>query len=197
MAEITAFVLAGGLSSRFGYNKALSSWNGKPLLEHMLERLKPLFPARRVLTKRPELYETLRMDVPILPDSIEKRHPMAGVLSALMSSRTDWNFVCACDMPLLQINLVADMIEVASGYDAVVSRWHGKIQPLCGLYNKRCMKFIEDLLKEDHAHCANLFDRVKTRFFLEPEVALTDTEGLTFMDVDTPKDFEAAKARET
>lgn len=190
---MTAFILAGGLSSRFGGNKALALWNGKPLLEHMAALLKPVFPERFILAKSPGDYAALKLGVPVLPDSMEKRHPMAGVLSALKASRTEWNFVCACDMPLLQIGLVSNMIEAASGYDAVVPRWKGKIQPLCGLYNKRCADFIEKLLKEDHAHCVDLYGRVKTRFFLEPEVARTDPEGLTFMDVDTPGDLAAAR----
>lgn len=195
MAEIksvTGIVLAGGRSSRFGSNKALALWNGGPLIKHTLSVLRPLFPNRMMVSKSLRDYQPLHLDVPLVRDGIERQHPMAGVLSGLIASETEWNFLCACDMPLLRTKLIEEMIAVSSGHDAVVPVWREKIQPLCGLYSKRCLPFIQDLLREDHAHCVDLYGRIRTRFFSEMEISRTDPEGLSFMDVDTPADFARA-----
>jgi molybdopterin-guanine dinucleotide biosynthesis protein A len=190
-----AVVMAGGRATRLGgVAKGLVVVGGETILERQLRVLRPLFAEIRIVANDAAPYA--RFGLPIVGDRVAGRGPLGGLEAALGALDAPCAFVCACDMPLLQIDLVADMIEAVSGYDAVVPRWHGKIQPLCGLYNKRCMNFIDELLKEDHAHCAGLFDRVKTRFFLESEVVLTDPKGLTFLDVDTPEDFDAVKVRE-
>jgi len=46
------------------------------------------------------------------------------------------NITAACDMPLLNHNLLKRMVELAQIYDAVVPRVQGKIDPLHAIYSK-------------------------------------------------------------
>jgi len=194
MAEVTAFILAGGLSSRFGSNKALALWEGRPLLSHMADLLAPVAETRKVLAKDPGIYAALGLSVPVLKDSVERRHPLAGVLSALRAADTEWVFVTACDMPLLRPVLVTALAKATEGHDAVVPVWKGKFQTLCALYSQRCAAPIETLLKQERAPCVELYPRVRTRFYSEEEVARVDPAGASFLDVDTPDEFRSAEA---
>lgn len=42
MTRLLGAVLAGGRSSRFGSDKAMALWRGKPLLEHVIDAVRPM-----------------------------------------------------------------------------------------------------------------------------------------------------------
>lgn len=144
--NFTGVILAGGLSSRFGSNKALADWRGKSLILHMLDILKPHFPHCLIVTKRPMDYKALGLDVDIVEDVSSSQHPLVGVLSALQHAKGDYSFICGCDMPFLQDRLVEALCEAASGYEAVVPIWRGRRQPLCGVYSQACLAAIRRIM---------------------------------------------------
>lgn len=192
--RLTGIILAGGRSSRFGSDKAFAPWNGKPLILHMLEILKPLFPVRLVVAKRAhELRSRSHFDAVIVQDEFINHHPLVGILSGLKSSPTDRNFICACDMPLLRPSLIGALCEASGGYKAAVPVWKGKLQPLCGVYSKGCLPAIEAMINEECLGAADLADRVPTRVFRDGEVAVTDPKGLSFLDIDTLEDYQKAR----
>src|SRR5688572_29037489 len=87
--DLTGFVLAGGKSARMGRDKALLDWHGRTLLQHMIDLIStvasPVFVAGREL----------------LPDGMPDRGPMAGIATALETSKTEAILVVAVDLPLL------------------------------------------------------------------------------------------------
>ncbi|MBI4051993.1 MAG: molybdenum cofactor guanylyltransferase [Elusimicrobia bacterium] len=209
--NFTGIVLAGGSSSRFGSNKALAPWRGKPLILHVLEILKPVFSSCLVVARETSDYESLHLDVPVIGDRVSKRHPLVGILSGLEHSKSDCNFICGCDMPLLQSRLVEFLCETVLApsaelrvpvgepeapsvldFDAVIPVWGGKVQSLCGVYSKRCLGSVRAVMAENgqEVPSAELFRMVRTRFLNEEEVALADPEGLSFLDVDTLDDYQ-------
>src|SRR3989338_4706315 len=132
MKNMTAIVLAGGCSSRFGTNKAFADWKGKTLISHMLNILKPMFPTCLVVAKEPEEYESLSPYASIVKDFSTHSHPGVGILSGLYASGSSYNFLCGCDMPLIQEKFVMSLCEASPGYDAVIPVWRGNREPLCG-----------------------------------------------------------------
>jgi molybdopterin-guanine dinucleotide biosynthesis protein A len=79
---VAAAILAGGKSKRMGQHKALLPYEGKPLIEHLLARLKNdvqlLF---LVGCPEPGLYRDV--SVPVVTDALEDSGPLGGILSAL------------------------------------------------------------------------------------------------------------------
>ncbi|MBI4055377.1 MAG: molybdenum cofactor guanylyltransferase [Elusimicrobia bacterium] len=190
----TGAVLAGGLSSRFGSNKALAPWAEGRLIESATDRLLEIFPAVLVLAKDPDRYSFLkkpRLDV--VQDRMARTHPLAGLYSALDYARTDYTFVCGCDMPFLSRRLIERLWEEAPGYEAVVPIWHGRLQPLCSFYSKSCAKLILGMLA-DGLGPRDLLDHVHTRRLSEEEVLSEDAEGFSFLDLGTRQDYEAARS---
>ncbi len=67
MADFSVVIVAGGKSSRMGRDKAFALLHGKPLVEHVLERIRPLGATHTLLiANRPADYAYLGL--PVYPD---------------------------------------------------------------------------------------------------------------------------------
>lgn len=193
---MTGVVLAGGDSRRFGANKALIPWKEGTLIEAVTGTLTGLFPTTLALVKKPDDFAFLeRSGVRVVRDLLSDLHPMGGILSALSVSPTEHVFVCACDMPFIRPELIVTLSRERKGHDAVVPRWRGVLQPLCGIYAKRCMDLIRKRITEDRLKLQDLFQFIPTRIYDEDEVRSIDPEGLSFMDIDTRNDYEQARKK--
>ena len=72
---IAAYVLAGGRSSRMGQDKALLPLAGKPLVEHMVAKLRRISDEVSILSNNPELARF----APLVPDLRESCGPLGGI----------------------------------------------------------------------------------------------------------------------
>jgi molybdopterin-guanine dinucleotide biosynthesis protein A len=64
---------------------------------------------------------------------------------------------------------------------------------LCGIYSRDCAGAIGAAIGEGALEIARLLDTVRTRFLLEDEIRAFDRDGRSFLDIDTPGDFQRAK----
>ncbi len=121
--DVAGLVLAGGQARRMGgVHKAFVELDGRPLMEHVLERLRPQ--VSRLLVSANAQVDRLAalpgVDA-VLPDVVPGfAGPLAGVLSGLEwlrreSPDTRWMLSVAVDMPFLPRDLCARMLAVASG----------------------------------------------------------------------------------
>ena len=82
----TAAILAGGKSTRMGFDKQLLMDGDLRILETVIETLKQEFSDIVIVTARPELYES--MGVRIFQDEYQGKGPLAGVHAALQGARS-------------------------------------------------------------------------------------------------------------
>ncbi|PIR15743.1 MAG: hypothetical protein COV48_12695 [Elusimicrobia bacterium CG11_big_fil_rev_8_21_14_0_20_64_6] len=192
--EMTGVVLAGGRSSRFGANKALADWRGRPLIRAVTDALLKALPKVMVVTKNVSELAFLKSErVSVVEDLCRDGHPMGGIFTALAGLETRHAFVAACDMPFVHPELISALWQSRADYDAVIPVWRDKRQPLCGVYSRDCVGMIRASIQADSLGISYLFDTLRTRFMLEKEVAVIDPQGLSFMDIDTREDYERAK----
>lgn len=192
--EMTGVVLAGGRSSRFGENKALADWRGRPLVQAVVDSLLEALPKVLVVTKNAAELAFLKSDrVAVIEDLCEGGHPMGGLFTALHGLKTRHAFVAACDMPFVRPELIQALWHSRADYDAVIPVWRDRRQPLCGVYSRGCAGLIRASIDADSLGISRLFDTLRTRFMLEGEVKGVDPQGLSFMDIDTREDYERAK----
>ena len=93
--DITAVILAGGKSSRFGSNKALAKFKGVRLIERVTDVLSTIFTRLIIITNNPVEYSYLH--IPLYQDLIEGLGPIGGIYTGLDAIDNDWAFFCACD----------------------------------------------------------------------------------------------------
>jgi len=141
-------ILAGGRSSRFGSNKALAPWRGRPLLISVVERLRRLTERIFIIANDPAPYRPLGL--PIHPDLYPGGGPLAGLHSALVHARGEALFLLACDMPLVEPRLVAHMARLARRHRwmrIVTVERGGRWEPLHSIYPVHLAREAEGLLK--------------------------------------------------
>jgi molybdopterin-guanine dinucleotide biosynthesis protein A len=105
--DVTGVVLAGGRGSRMGgVDKGLELLQGKPLVQHALERLAPQVGALMINANR-NVERYAAFGVPVWPDEPpEFAGPLAGFLAALSHCSTPWLVTVPCDTPRFPLDLV-------------------------------------------------------------------------------------------
>ena len=112
LEDITGLVLAGGRGSRMGgIDKGLASYQGRPLIASVTERLSPQVSEILISCNRnPIAYRNYATDV--FADSRPGFHgPLAGIESCAEKLRTPLLAVVACDSPALPLDLVARLFR--------------------------------------------------------------------------------------
>ncbi|MDZ7784918.1 MAG: molybdenum cofactor guanylyltransferase MobA [Halioglobus sp.] len=105
--KITGLVLAGGAGRRVGgRDKGLISWAGKPLVQHVVERIKPQVDTVIISCNRN--CERYRQFASATVHDLRPGHagPLAGLEAAYPSIATDLLLLVSCDTPLLPDDLV-------------------------------------------------------------------------------------------
>ncbi|MFP5213256.1 MAG: molybdenum cofactor guanylyltransferase, partial [Acidobacteriota bacterium] len=125
---LTGAILAGGKSRRYGRNKAFELFQGKRMIDGVVESLRPLCDPVMVVANDLSLYLDVRAT--LIQDFILDQGPLVGVYTALLFSPNDWVFVKATDMPVLVPDVVEMMVAASDGFDAVVPICEGKYEPL-------------------------------------------------------------------
>ncbi len=192
---MTSVILAGGKSSRLGRNKPLQLLDGKSLIQHVVDRLGSVSTEIIMVTAEGQLIPcSSSVMIKTVSDEYVGRGPLAGLYSGLAASRGDSALVVGCDMPFLNVNLLAHMYRISSTFDAVVPRVEDKVEPLCAVYSRNCIPAIRELLKREQLKINRLFSMVNVRYVGETEIDTFDPEHLTFFNINSRADL--AKAHE-
>jgi molybdopterin-guanine dinucleotide biosynthesis protein A len=161
--DATAIVLAGGKSSRMGQDKSLIEIDGEPLISLVVGQLKPYF--SRILIGAADDGKFDFLELPVIPDKAPNCGPMMGLASTLEASQDELNFVIACDIPDVNVELMQRLMSLADGYDCVIpSLGNGMHEPLFGVYRKSVLPEASEMLAAGRRRISSLFDRVRVRF---------------------------------
>ncbi|MDQ6954473.1 MAG: molybdenum cofactor guanylyltransferase [Mariprofundaceae bacterium] len=182
--DCTAVVLTGGESQRMGADKAMVLLDGKPLLEHVLENITPLFSQMLVSV------HTLRPDLKYVQivDDAEGRGPMVGIQCALEEAKTDWVFVIACDMPFVSTVLIQTLANKRESFAAVVPYVFDRPQPLFAFYSKTCLVNMQVRMKQGQRSMIRLLAELDTYILSEQQVKRIDPKLRSFISLDTVED---------
>ena len=124
---ITGIVLCGGEGRRVaGADKPLLNYRGRPLIEWVLETIKPQVDRLLISTNRND--ENYATYAPVISDELPAYSgPLAGIVTCLKCCTTELAFICPGDVPHLPAAIVAKMLqayresgeEIAVAHDGV------------------------------------------------------------------------------
>lgn len=145
-SNITGIVLAGGKSSRMGSDKGLLKINNKTFVEYVIDAVKPLVEEILIVSNNEEYNQFGYQRV---EDSIKNSGPLAGLYSGLLHSKTEYNLVLSCDVPMIKTNILQLLIETnKNNYDVIQLQYENETMPLIALYKKQCMHKCLELLQQ-------------------------------------------------
>jgi molybdopterin-guanine dinucleotide biosynthesis protein A len=152
-SHITGLVLAGGLGTRMGgLDKGLQELHGKPLTQHVLERLAPQVCTLAVNANRSQS-RYAAFGYPIWHDlSPDFPGPLAGLQCGLAHCGTPFLATAPCDAPLIPYDLVARLAEemIAAGADAAFAVTgeadNRQRHPVCSLLKKSALPSLNAFL---------------------------------------------------
>ncbi|ETI67686.1 molybdenum cofactor guanylyltransferase [Neobacillus vireti] len=191
--KAAAIILAGGKSSRMGTNKALLKINEKTNIERTCDALKLLFDDIILVTNEPETYEFLEMKM--IPDHYPGMGPLAGVHAGLTASDYDVNFIVACDMPFISVELAEALVHACGHYDAVIPVINGKQHPLFAVFHKKVAGEAAKSIEEGSLRMKHLLDRLHVLYVTESELQTYSQHDLerVFFNMNHPNEYEDAK----
>ncbi|WP_159948119.1 molybdenum cofactor guanylyltransferase MobA [Rhizobium sp. 18065] len=196
--RLPAIILASGLSRRMGRDKTQMLLGGKPLIAHILDRLRTQ--ADPVWTNAPSDYP-LDLGIPNYPDLLPDRPgPLAGVLAGLMAlERHDAQgshiLTVPGDTPFLPHDLVERLCAAATTGSIILAASGGRTHPVIGLWPKNLASDLEAWLDDpDHRRVFDFIDR-HPRVIVDFPMIDTDLGPLDpFFNINTPEDLAQAEA---
>lgn len=157
---ITIIILAGGKSSRMGTDKGLVLFNGKPLVEHVIDAAKKVAGTIFIVSSN-KAYNSLGYE--LLEDTLKDKGPLGGIYTGLLHSTTQKNLFLACDMPFLSEQLLNSLITQSGEEDVLLTAHNGLAEPLCSVYDKNCAAHIRQLIEQDQLKITDALAGLKTR----------------------------------
>lgn len=191
---LTAAILAGGLARRMqGADKSTLAVGGLRIIERQVAALRQITDAIVVVGGDPDRFRDLGVEG--LPDALAGGGALGGIYSALAASRRPRTLIVACDMPFLSVPLLRRLAQpCAPEVDVVMPRTHEGLQPLCAVYAARCAGAVRLRVERGLLKAADLRENVRVEEIGPEELATYDPDGLMFVNVNTPHDYERAKS---
>jgi molybdopterin-guanine dinucleotide biosynthesis protein A len=188
---VAAAILAGGRARRFGgATKNTLVIDGIRIIDRQIAVLSQVADPIFIVGGNPETFAPLGLQV--VPDVVPGCGALGGIYSAIVSSPCERTLVVAGDLPGLTGPLVARLVR-DSDADLVVPRGARGYEPLCAVYGRACAAPIRRRLEAGELRAAVLPDGVKVEELGPEALAACDPDGLLFVNVNTPHDFERAR----
>lgn len=118
--RVSGLVLAGGQSRRMGRDKAFLEFEGKPLIERVIERVAKV--CTRVIIVANDVDAYKQFGVQVIGDVYPGKGSLSGIYSGLQAAQEASALAVACDMPFLNEGLLRYLISLSSQYDVVIPR---------------------------------------------------------------------------
>ncbi len=191
-ATVTGLVLAGGRSSRFGRDKLAEPIDGRPLLWHAIDAVRPLVDEVLVVAA-PNSEPILPPDVRIVRDRVAFEGPLTGLLAGLLEARAPLVIVVGGDMPTMVGDVLAAMLAELDGHgrvDAVVLQSNGQARPLpMALRREPALIATASLLDAGARRLRAVTEALDSRVIKSKAWRALDPDGRTLADIDEPADL--------
>lgn len=186
-------ILAGGLNTRYaGENKAFIRINGRRIMDVVYDVFADLFEEILIITNRPADY--LEWDALIAADIFPVRSSLTGIHAGLFYAGNPFVFVIACDTPFIRKEVIRTVVDrIEPGVSVVIPETAKGMEPLCAVYSKAMLPVMERHIREKKFKIQRMFRKLKVKKVPEHVLKEADPELMSFFNINTPQDFEAAR----
>ncbi|MBI3748166.1 MAG: molybdenum cofactor guanylyltransferase [Chloroflexi bacterium] len=188
---VTAIVLAGGRSRRFGRDKLIEPISGRPLLEHAIQGVGAVADETIVVAAADET-RIVPGGVILVADSTSFEGPLVGLLTGLRRASHPIAVVVGGDMPTLVPYVLSALVDrlLDPSLAAAILECGGVGRPLPGALRVAvALPAAEGLVEAGERRLRALYEAISTDVIAEPTWRELDPDGRTLRDIDTPGDL--------
>jgi molybdopterin-guanine dinucleotide biosynthesis protein A len=191
----SAVILAGGKSSRMGFDKQLLQVKNHHLLRHHGQTLAAIFDQVIVVTNTPDMYKGTHFT--LVHDEFSGKGPLGGLHVGLKAAFSSYVYLLACDMPFIHLDFILHMQKFLreAGGDACVTRFGSHIEPFNAFYSREIVKDIEGFLRAGKTSFFQFLQSVNTLYVPESEARYFSPDWSMFANLNTRQEFEQWKFR--
>jgi len=189
---VTAIVLCGGRSTRMGQDKGALAFGDETMLDRIVRIVRSIADEVIVVARH---NQQLPPGVTRVNDRVEDLGPLAGIAAGLAASRSDVNLVVACDMPLINPQVLRRLASMIGDHDACVAVADGHASALCGVYRSRIAQDAQALLDSGERRVMRLLEVVNTKRVDAAVFRDIDPDLESFVSCDTAEEYRWALSR--
>jgi len=204
-SRLGGVILAGGASRRMsGQRKALLELNHRPLIDHVIQRLRPQVTSLVLSVAREEtvwvrfgLQQVADERSDALPtggETVDTPGPLAGLLSGMQAlhDRHEWILLSPCDAPFVPLDLGQQLLRKAQseGTKACLAVYESVWQPTFSLWHRELLPKLQQAVRVEGLGGFKQFLR-RVDF---AEQHWGSAEIPPFFNINTAKDLLAAQA---
>ena len=174
----SAALIAGGASRRFGSDKALFEFGGRPLWQTQIEKLESLDPAEVVISANAsQRFETEHR---VVVDEVPDRGPLGGLVTCLNNIDVGRLLILAVDVAAIPAAFLRRLADF--GHCSVPRHANGSVEPLVAIYPKSIVDLAEQQLAKGRLAMRDLIDIGIETEQLHP-FPIEDSEAALFVNL--------------
>jgi len=181
--DISAIVLAGGFSSRFGQDKGVLKLAHKPLIKHVVDAVSPIV-----------------NEIIVVTSSQERITQYAKVMTADVQFRYahgEYSLLLPFDTPFVSKEVVSLLFELCLNKSAAIPRWPNcQIEPLHAVYQTEpALEAARTAVAEGKLNLRAMIEKLtEVRYVSTLVIQQLDPQLRTFFNINTPADLKRAMA---
>jgi molybdopterin-guanine dinucleotide biosynthesis protein A len=190
--KISAVLLAGGESRRFGEDKATFAFDGKPLWERQLDTLRQAGFIEIILSGRTNPPWRPR-DIDFAADAKPPCGPIGGLSAALAAMKGSHLLAFAIDMPFMTPDYLRSLIGRLTAGCGIVPVLNGEPEPLAAIYPAEAAERVTEMIKRgSDLSLRSLISKLLCAEMMEPHV-VAPNETRLFQNINEPADVAAGR----
>lgn len=186
---LNGLVLAGGKSTRMGFDKGAADWHGKQQRYYMADLLKN-FCREVYISGRPGQQQEIDSSYPVIEDTFIGLGPYGAILSAFREQPDAAWLIIACDLPLMDESTLRNLVAWRNS-SSVATAYHSPVtdfpEPLIAIWEPKSYPVLLSFLAQGYS-CPR-------KVLINSDITLLNApqqEALT--NVNTPEELEKVKS---
>lgn len=185
----SAIILAGGKSNRMGYNKELIEIKEEKMILSQVDRIRSKFEEVIVVTNNAHYYEHLKCIT--TSDIYQDKGPLAGIHAGLKKASSQYVYVLACDMPIINMEYIDFQINILQNgdYFSCITQLGDWIEPFNAFYSKKIIPHIEAYFQNGGLSVHGLVKGLNSFFIDEKTARKFSPTWEMFLNFNTKEDI--------
>jgi molybdenum cofactor guanylyltransferase len=183
--EITGFLIAGGKSHRMKTDKTFVLYKGIPLVQYPLQILSE-FCSKIYINSNSIGYE--KPGIEVVADKYLDSGPLGGIVTCLELTNTEHNLFLPVDTPNISSELIQILIKSRNKGDIIIPIKDGLVEPLVGIYNRRSLSQLTDILKDGKLKLVDVLKEMNTCYVNIDELTISFDKNI-FKNINSQDDL--------